>query len=318
MIILKKSILIGILSLSVLFSGCSNRSSTPQTSPQPTYTTNQMEMDTNAKFDGEMSKELGQGVSSYANSEMVGVSASARKVITTLGYYIQTKDYSKTIDTLNTLIAETKSFVQQSNTGGDEINGDAYADYVIRVPVDVLDSFKNDVKKLGNITNITQGGEDVTAQFFDTEARLTVLTAQEKRVLQLLDKAETIEDIMLIENELSRIRTEIEQLTTVIKRLEDLTSYATVNLNMSQTKDYTVTHVGFFGKVSAVFGDSLKGFVNVLASLGTLLIWLLPYLIIGSIILIVFLRLYKKHKSKAIIKKDVTLHDSENDTEIKS
>lgn len=208
-----------------------------------------------------------------------------RKIITRVGYDIQTKDFTKTIADLTDIITQTGSFTQQSNTGGNVEDGNARASFTVRVPAEKLADFKEFVStKLGNVINQSEGGDDVTAQYFDTETRLAVLGAQEKRVLELLQKAVTIEEIILIETELTRIRTEIEQLTTTIKRLDDLTSYATVNISIQQTKDYIVTNQSFLTKTKNLIIDSAKGFGNFLKNIGVMLIWALPYLIVLAII----------------------------------
>lgn len=255
----------------------------------------------------------------YSNSpksdgiSTVAADASDRKIITNISYRLQTKEFSKTITTLNEQIKNTNSFVQHSSNYGDEDNGDAGASFTIRVPIDSIDEFKKAVPTLGNITNTNESGEDVTGEFFDTEARIKVLTAQEDTVIELLEMAVNIEEVMLIQTELTRIRTEIEQLTTVIKRLSDLTSYATITIDITQTKDYVIAKQSFFDKVGDVFKDSLNGFIDVLAGFGTVFVWLLPYLIIGGVILIIILRYHKKHKKVKSIENTPYKVDSPED-----
>lgn len=229
----------------------------------------------------------------------IAANISNRKVITSASFNVQTKDYDWTSTALEAKIAETKSYVENSYTSGDKAKGNATLAMTIRVPTDLYSDFKTSIPELGNVVSSSENGDDVTADYFDTEARLTVLLAQEKRILVLLEKA-NIEEIIKIEERLSQIRTEIEQLTTVVKRYDDLVSYATVTLNIQQTSDYIDTSVNetFFSKMGKAFGGSLKQAGEVVQNGVLAIIWMMPYLILLAIITALCLYSYKKRKKR--------------------
>ncbi|MEG0692098.1 MAG: DUF4349 domain-containing protein [Oscillospiraceae bacterium] len=223
-----------------------------------------------------------------------------RKVILRANFEVQTKDYDKTIDDLNSQIVRTKSYIQSSDTYGDKNQGDARANLLIRVPSSEYEQFKLDVQKLGNIISSSEGGEDVTGDYFDKDARIAVLKAQEKRVVELLEKAQTIEDILKIEAELTRIRAEIEQLTTVVKRYDDLISYATITVNIYQTSDYITKDDSFFAKIATTMKNSLQFGLSLLQNMVYILVWLSPYLILLGMVAITVLSVLRKRKAKRI------------------
>lgn len=232
-------------------------------------------------------------------SGAIAANISNRKVITSASFNVQTKDYDWTSIALEAKIAETKSYVENSYTQGDKANGNATISMTIRVPSDNYNDFKTSISTLGNVTSSSENGNDVTADYFDTEARLTVLLAQEKRILVLLEKA-NIEEIIKIEERLSQIRTEIEQLTTVVKRYDDLVSYATVTINIQQTTDYIVNTVNesFFSKLGKAFNGSIIQAGKVVQECVLAIVWMLPYLLVIGIIVIACLYAYKKRKKK--------------------
>jgi hypothetical protein len=66
---------------------------------------------------------------------------------------------------------------------------------------------------IGTITLNTITGDDVTDQYFDAQSRLSALRVQETRLLvELLEEAASLEDILDIEDRLSEVRYEIERL----------------------------------------------------------------------------------------------------------
>lgn len=243
--------------------------------------------------------------------EVVYPEVAERKIISRISYSIETKKYTDSINTLQKLIDSTKSIVSRSDQSGDEAEGTAYSNFTLRVPTDQVKVFEEGIGDLGNLLSTFTETEDVTGEYFDTEARLTVLNAQEKRVLELLDKAETIEEILQIENELTRIRTEIEQYTTTVKRLDSLTKYATITLSLSQTKDYTVKDETLWGKFVQLCKDSVNGFINTLGSLGSAIMMLLPYVLIITIVVVIIVRMVKKKKAKKAAEKQAESTDKE-------
>ncbi|MFZ2539304.1 MAG: DUF4349 domain-containing protein [Oscillospiraceae bacterium] len=245
----------------------------------------------------EMSAEDG-GAQSDVSTTSISANQINRKVIFNANFEVQTKDYDKTISDLNAQIKQTKSYIQSSNTYGDKKQGDASSTLVIRVPSAEYEKFKLDMQKLGNVISSSEGGEDVTGDYFDKDARLNVLKAQEKRVLELLQKAEIIEDILKIEAELTRIRAEIEQLTTVIKRYDDLISYSTITVSIYQTADYVIKDDGFFSKIVKTMKDSLQSGLTLIQNIIFLIVWLLPYLIVSTIIGLIVRKILKKKKIK--------------------
>ncbi len=228
----------------------------------------------------------------------ISAAQSDRKVIFNSNFEVQTKDYDKTIAALNTQIEQTKSYIQSSTTYGDKEQGNARSTLLIRVPSNVYEQFKLDIQELGNVISSSEGGEDVTGDYFDKDARLNVLKAQEKRVLELLAKADTIEDILKIEAELTRIRAEIEQLTTVIKRYDDLISYSTINVSIYQTTDYIIKNDGFFAKIVKTIKDSLHSGLTLIQNTIYAIVWLFPYLIVIGVVLLIVRRVLKKKNIK--------------------
>ncbi len=79
---------------------------------------------------------------------------------------------------------------------------------------------------------------DVTDQFIDLETRLASKRNYLKRYNDLLAKAKTVKDILEIEEKIRGIEEEIESTTGRLKYLGDLVNYSTLDLVISEPKNY--------------------------------------------------------------------------------
>ena len=102
----------------------------------------------------------------------------------------------------------------------------------LRVPSERFEEVLTKLSGLGRVANRSERGDDVTAQFTDLDARLRNLTAQEGVLQDLMRQAKNIPDVISVQQQLSGVREQIEQLTGARNALDDQASFATVALAM--------------------------------------------------------------------------------------
>lgn len=125
------------------------------------------------------------------------------------------------------LIAEgAGGFVEQLSSQGVEER--QQSTMTIRVPQPEFFNVFDRIKLLGKVMNENAGSEDVTERFIDLEARLKSAERGELSLLSLLERANQVSEILTIERELSRIRTELEQVQGQINFLERRVNLATI------------------------------------------------------------------------------------------
>lgn len=222
------------------------------------------------------------------------------KVITTVSVSMETKEFMDTTDKLNELITKYKGYVENSNIYYNnyiEHSGLKSSHHSIRIPKENLNQFVKELKEIGNVISESTSKEDISKTYRDTESRLRVLETKEKRILALLDKAEKMEDIIALENQLSSIIYEKENLTINIKDMDDKVDYSTVYFELREvaklsSKDNNKTP--FFTKIANAFKDSLYFFVSNIENLVISLIYFLPYVVIIGVVVYILLRFRKK------------------------
>ena len=110
------------------------------------------------------------------------------------------------------------------------------------------------------MTNRSTDGNDITLQYMDTETRLKSKQVQQQRLIEILSKAERVEDILNIENELNRVRTEIESYGTQLRGWDNLVQYSTINVFMTEVepKDTQVSVL----KMDNLWDRMKRGFIR--------------------------------------------------------
>jgi len=104
---------------------------------------------------------------------------------------------------------------------------------IIRVEKEYLNSAVSDISKLGKVQNKNISGQDVTDEFLDNQIRVDNALKSRNRYLELLSKAETVEDALKIEKELERLNNVIDILKGKMNRVDHLSKYATITINFS-------------------------------------------------------------------------------------
>ena len=153
-----------------------------------------------------------------------------------------------------------------------------------------------DVGELGNVTRMESWGDDVSAQYFDTEARLKSLTIQEERLLTILSRAEVLSDIIELERELSNIRYEIENLTGTLRKYDNLVAYSTLELEVQEVEEIRETEekpVTLWDKIVRSFRNSIRRVTKIAEDLLILLVGVIPFLLLLAVILLVLFGLVK-------------------------
>ena len=133
------------------------------------------------------------------------------------------------------------------------------AELTIRIPAEKLDQFTETVKENANVTSASENTENITLSYVAVESRMKALETEHTRLLELLAKAENMTEILQIEERLTKVRTELEQVTSQLRIYDNQVSYGTVYLTIHEVKEYTEeAPEGFFARIGKGFMKSLK------------------------------------------------------------
>lgn len=112
-------------------------------------------------------------------------------------------------------------------------SGPVSADLVLSVPSGEFEAALDELRDLGDrVTTDTVEGQDVTEEFVDLESRERNLLAAETSLLALYDRAQSVEDTLTVERELTNIRGQIEEVQGRIQYLERRTATSEIVLHL--------------------------------------------------------------------------------------
>ncbi len=233
-----------------------------------------------------------------------------QKLIRTVRMEAETEDMTALLSGVKTRITELGGYVEGENihNGSNYSNSRRYryANLTIRIPADKLDEFVKNVSDSANITSSEQTVDDVTLSYVATESRIKALETEQTRLLELLAKAETMEDILKIESRLTDIRNELEQVTSQLRVYDNKVNYGTVHLNISEVKEFTVVEEPetVWQRIASGFTENLKDLGDFFVELFVFLVTAVPYLVVLGIVAVGIILLARTRRNKKKAKKE--------------
>lgn len=214
-----------------------------------------------------------------SSSSVAPVSSVARKLIRNVSMTVETDAFDYLLKQLQEQVTAMSGYIEQSDISGSSIN-DYYASrrhafMIARIPSNQLDQFIAVVEENGNVTYRSESTQDVTLQYSDLESRKKTLSVEQDRIWALLEKADTLEAVIALEERLSEIRYELESMESRLRLYDNQVEYSTIDISLNE-----VTPIDFTPTAPETVGQRIqKGFVrnikNVLETLTNLFVFLI-------------------------------------------
>lgn len=257
-------------------------------------------------FDAAAPMEKAESDMGFADNAVQGnVPESDRKIVYTGNMELETKEFDSALSVISSLISEAGGYISSQEISGASMNHKGYyerrAYITARVPSADFDSFMTGVSDICNVTSRAVWKDDISDTYYDAAARLETLELQEDRLLEILAKAERLEDIITIERELSNVRYEIESITARLRRMDNQVDYSTINLNLHEVVEYSeidTEPISFGEELKNEFERGIKRVKNFFRDLALWFVGDMPVLLLsiafwGAIILVAVLVLKK-------------------------
>ncbi|MCR5500493.1 MAG: DUF4349 domain-containing protein [Acetatifactor sp.] len=232
--------------------------------------------------------------------------ATKRKLIKNVSMNVETQEYNTLMANLEARVKELGGYVQNMESyNGSSYSRNSYvrhANLTVRIPQNKLDEFVNSVSELGNVTSRSENVEDVTLQYVDVKSHKESLQVEQQRLLELLERATNLEDIITLENRLSTVRYQIESMESTLRTYDDLVDYSTVRLTINEVEVYTPVveeKESNWQRMTRGFMESLVSVGNGLLNFGIWFVIKLPYIVVWAIVItliVVLIKILRKNK----------------------
>jgi hypothetical protein len=300
------ALILAVLLISSLLGACGASKSTPSVSSAAADMAQSAAKPPQESY--ELASQSGSndnGTGSGLTESSINVALSPEKIIYSYSATIDTKTFDDTLGSLEALLGQYGAFIESSYVSGSSYGYDGMrnASYTIRVPVQKFASLKGALKDLGNVYNENTTSENITARFTDTQSRLDTYRTEESRLLAMLEKANTVEDMIAIEARLSDVRYQIESLTSTLRNWQNEVDYSTVTLDIVEVdklKDQLPSQRTYWEKIGDGFTATLKGIGEFFKDFFAVLVVASPVLILLAVIavvILIILRIRRKTKT---------------------
>lgn len=174
----------------------------------------------------------------------------------------------------------------------------------VKVPVANFDKALAEIKKVAAlVVQESTSGQDVTEEYADLQAQLKNKQAEEQQFVAIFGRAQKIQDILDVTEQLSRVRGEIEQLQGRIKYLNSQADMASITAALSEDQNITISDTWRPLQVIKDAVNSLlkkgQGFVNFII---VLVIMVIPVIILYALLALVIYwigkKIYQKIKNR--------------------
>ena len=224
------------------------------------------------------------------------------KIIYSADATVETTDFDGSIAKLLALVEQNKGWIEASSMSGANYRsiarGSSYnrsASYTLRIPSNKFELLMGSLPEIGNVPYSHTYTENVTSQYYDTQARLTAYQTQETRLLEMMEKAETVSDVIAIEEKLTELRYQIESLQSTLKNWDRQVSYSTICLEVMEVSEYTPEPQQSYGQelwqaLTGAFRDLGQFFKDLLV----FLVSAIPTILVLTALFFVFRPLFRK------------------------
>ncbi len=283
-------LLVLLLAAGILMTGCSSGGGYDSQTAE-NYSYGEDAYDYDYSYDENGNVEDAEGDTSEESPVLNEVKQQTEQIIYTANVSMETLDYDNTANAVKADIQSCGGFVEASTESNDnhdwyeaDDNGEAnrVLNVTARIPAEAFQEFIDQLPEYGEIRSQSVNAENVSREYQDIQVQIAALEKEEKRLLEMMDAASTIEEMITVEERLTVVQSQLNQYKTSLSSLDTDIRYSTVCLTVEEVHQYTVQpeEPDTFGKrLKEQLSESLSGFLHFLEIALFAAIRLAPFLI---------------------------------------
>ena len=229
--------------------------------------------------------------------------ALARKIIKTYRIRMETLEYDVAAALITSAAESFGGYISEATQEGVSSTSSSYttrsATYTVRVPAERADAYIEHISGDCNVLSSSLATQDVTDSYYGYQARLDSLIVQEERLTAMMEKAQTLSELLTLEDKLSDVRAEINGINSSLQLMDKSVNYSYVYVTLKEVKEYQEPEAeSYLSRLGASFVGAFESFVTVVGEIFIAFVWMLPYLLIAAVVLVIVIVCNKKRKDK--------------------
>lgn len=247
--------------------------------------------------------------STSSSSSKSAAGAPQQYLIKSFNINMQVKDTRRTAADLQAWMSATDPLSLVTNVNYQQVDQNLYSvSLAFSVQASLfpgIESYLNSYpgQHGGKLLNVTMNTQDVSGDYIDSQSRLTNLKAEQQRLLTLVGNAQALSDVLAIDQRLTDVEGQIEQLDAHLNDLKSQTTFYNVTVSLQPAEVALTPPSGGVWSIGAIWQGALNAVKVVAQALATLAIWLLVFCVyIVPLALIVWLarRWWRSRSLKAM------------------
>ena len=202
----------------------------------------------------------------YPEADKTDGKTGERKLIKRYSVTSETKKYDDTAKKLDKAVSDYGGYFERRAETNIYSYDTRRLTATVRIPSDKSDEFLIVLRDISNVTSFEKAAEDVTGTYIDIEARLQTLEAEREGLLNMIssvDSAEQYDFWYKLHEAISEKEQDIAAYRAQLKNYDDLSSYSTFTINLTEVKEYTEPEKEGYGtRLGNAFKESWEKFAE--------------------------------------------------------
>ena len=233
---------------------------------------------------------------------------TGQKIVYTANLEMQTLEYAETVAAIRSRIAAAGGFIESESESSNDYNWYyEYADgsqrtsgthnlfMAVRIPSGPFSGFLDGLDQEGKVISRSVSADNISQSYASLETTRKAQETELERLLQMMEKAETIEDMIAVEARLTEVERSLNATKTTLAAMDKDVEYSTVYINLQEVRRYSVNNVEtpFVERLKRAAQNSIENFVEFAQDIILYLVENWPFLLFWIAVIVIAVRLIR-------------------------